>query len=62
MMDLLVIMKWVGELGYLLELPKVSHGIHNILHVSNIRKCLTDASKEVCIISRKYDSEKLRYM
>ncbi|XP_076917736.1 uncharacterized protein LOC143577904 [Bidens hawaiensis] len=32
----------IGPVAYKLELPEEMKGIHNIFHVSNLRKCLAD--------------------
>ncbi|KAK1419615.1 hypothetical protein QVD17_28835 [Tagetes erecta] len=36
------ITKKVGKVAYQLELPEEMNGIHDVFHVSNLRKCLSD--------------------
>nr|GEV14868.1 reverse transcriptase domain-containing protein [Tanacetum cinerariifolium] len=36
------IIERIGPVAYKLELPEKLYGIHNMLHVSNIKKCLAD--------------------
>nr|GEU94608.1 putative reverse transcriptase domain-containing protein [Tanacetum cinerariifolium] len=36
------IIKRIGPVAYTLELPEKLHGIHNMFHVSNLKKCLAD--------------------
>nr|GEW06398.1 retrotransposon protein, putative, Ty3-gypsy subclass [Tanacetum cinerariifolium] len=43
------ILKRVGEVAYVLELPEEMKGIHNTFHVSYLRKCLTDESSVITI-------------
>ncbi|KAI3773280.1 hypothetical protein L1987_47805 [Smallanthus sonchifolius] len=38
------ILKRVRSVAYQLKLPEEMNGIHNVFHVSNLRKCLTDES------------------
>nr|GEU79000.1 putative reverse transcriptase domain-containing protein [Tanacetum cinerariifolium] len=40
----------VGLVAYHLELPRELSGIHNVFHVSNLKKCLTD---ETLVVSLK---------
>ena len=55
-----VIKEQVGEVAYRLELPREIQGIHSTFHVSNLKKCLADATMEVPLQEIKVD-EKLRY-
>ena len=43
-----------------MELPREIQGIHSTFHVSNLKKCLADATMEVPLQEIKVD-EKLRY-
>jgi hypothetical protein len=36
------IIKRVGPVAYQLELPEEMNGVHNVFHVSNLRKCLAN--------------------
>ncbi|KAI3695396.1 hypothetical protein L1987_78393 [Smallanthus sonchifolius] len=36
------IVKRIGLVAYQLDLPKGLSGVHNVFHVSNLKKCLTD--------------------
>jgi hypothetical protein len=36
------IIKRIGPVSYQLELPEEMNGVHNVFHVSNLRKCLAD--------------------
>ncbi|GKC63882.1 hypothetical protein Tco_1096480 [Tanacetum coccineum] len=36
------IIERIGLVAYRLELPEKLHGIHNMFHVSNLKKCLAD--------------------
>jgi hypothetical protein len=38
------ILKRIGPVAYQLELPEEMSGIHDVFHVSNLRKCLADES------------------
>jgi hypothetical protein len=43
------IIKQVGEVAYKLELPESLSGIHNVFHVSMLRKCLQKPSEHIDI-------------
>jgi hypothetical protein len=43
------IIKKVGEVAYKLELPESLSGIHNVFHVSMLRKCLQKPSEHIDI-------------
>ncbi|GJZ67188.1 putative nucleotidyltransferase, ribonuclease H [Tanacetum coccineum] len=43
------ILKRVGEVAYVLELPEEMRGIHNTFHVSYLRKCLADESSMITL-------------
>ncbi|GJV41187.1 putative reverse transcriptase domain-containing protein [Tanacetum coccineum] len=43
------ILKRVGQVAYVLELPKEIRGIHNTFHVSYLRKCLADESSVITL-------------
>ncbi|KAI3773699.1 hypothetical protein L1987_48229 [Smallanthus sonchifolius] len=38
------ILKRVGPVAYQLDLPEEMNGVHDVFHVSNLRKCLVDES------------------
>ena len=38
------ITKKIGEVAYQIKLPEKLSGVHNVFHVSNLRKCLADES------------------
>nr|GEV54970.1 putative reverse transcriptase domain-containing protein [Tanacetum cinerariifolium] len=49
----------VGDVGYRLELPQQLSRLHNMFHVSNLKKCLSDESltiplDELCIDDKLY--------
>ncbi|KAI3750015.1 hypothetical protein L2E82_20639 [Cichorium intybus] len=50
----------VGAVAYRLELPEELRGIHNVFHVSYLRKTLFDESQRVPLPKYEID-EKLRY-
>ncbi|GKF97363.1 hypothetical protein Tco_0293184, partial [Tanacetum coccineum] len=43
------ILKRVGKVAYVLELPEEMKGIHNTFHVSYLRKCLADESSVITL-------------
>jgi hypothetical protein len=43
------VIKQVGEVAYKLELPESLSGIHNVFHVSMLRKCLQNPTKHIDI-------------
>ncbi|KAI3708785.1 hypothetical protein L2E82_38236 [Cichorium intybus] len=50
----------VGAVAYKLELPDELHGIHDVFHVSHLRKTLFDKSQQVPLAEIEVD-DKLRY-
>ncbi|KAI3780622.1 hypothetical protein L2E82_10607 [Cichorium intybus] len=50
----------VGAVAYRLELPDELHGIHDVFHVSHLRKTLFDKSQHIPLAEIEVD-EKLRY-
>ncbi|KAI3723340.1 hypothetical protein L2E82_34842 [Cichorium intybus] len=50
----------VGAVAYRLELPDELHGIHDVFHVSHLRKPLFDKSQQVPLAEIEVD-DKLRY-
>ncbi|GJX63561.1 hypothetical protein Tco_0296461 [Tanacetum coccineum] len=52
-----VMMKRVGEVAYILELPEEKKGIHNTFHVSYLRKCLADKTSVVTLDDIEIDPE-----
>nr|GEZ32580.1 hypothetical protein [Tanacetum cinerariifolium] len=51
------ILKRVGEVAYVLELPEETRGIYNTFHVSYIRKCLADESSVITLDDEEVDPE-----
>ncbi|GJV51945.1 putative reverse transcriptase domain-containing protein [Tanacetum coccineum] len=51
------ILKRVGEVGYVLELPEEMRGIHNTFHVSYLRKCLAEESSVITLDDVEIDLE-----
>ncbi|GJU07345.1 putative reverse transcriptase domain-containing protein [Tanacetum coccineum] len=51
------ILKRVGEVAYVLELPEEIRGIHNTFHVSYLRKCLADESSVITLDDVEIDPE-----
>ncbi|XP_076937424.1 uncharacterized protein LOC143605049 [Bidens hawaiensis] len=55
------IIKRVGTVAYQLELPLELSGIHEVFHVSNLKKCLSDESLIVPVEDIRVD-DKLRFI
>ncbi|GJV36122.1 hypothetical protein Tco_1408599 [Tanacetum coccineum] len=51
------ILKRVGEVAYVLELPEEMRGIHNTYHVSYLRKFLADESSVITLDDIEIDPE-----
>lgn len=51
------ILKRVGEVAYVLELPEEMKGIHNTFHVSYLRKCLADVTSVITLDDVEIDPE-----
>ncbi|GKD48271.1 putative reverse transcriptase domain-containing protein [Tanacetum coccineum] len=51
------ILKRVGEVAYVLELPEEMRGIHNTFHVSYLRKCLVEESSVITLDDVEIDPE-----
>ncbi|GKB97440.1 hypothetical protein Tco_0983577, partial [Tanacetum coccineum] len=49
------ILKRVGPVAYRLRLPEELSGVHDTFHVSNLKKCLADASLRVPLDEIKVD-------
>nr|GEV21818.1 hypothetical protein [Tanacetum cinerariifolium] len=49
------ILKQVGEVAYVLELPEEIRGIHNTFHASYLKKCLTGESSVITFSKRTGD-------
>ncbi|KAI3731697.1 hypothetical protein L1987_62886 [Smallanthus sonchifolius] len=55
------IVKRIGPLAYQLDLPEGLSGVHNVFHVSNLKKCLADESLAVPLEEIHID-EQLRFI
>ncbi|KAI3804332.1 hypothetical protein L1987_25792 [Smallanthus sonchifolius] len=55
------ILKRVGPMAYQLELPEEMNGVHDVFHVSNLRKCLADKSLVIPLHNVEVD-EKLKFV
>ncbi|GJV86622.1 hypothetical protein Tco_1530560, partial [Tanacetum coccineum] len=49
------ILKRIGPVVYRLRLPEELSGVHDTFHVSNLKKCLADASLHVSLDEIKVD-------
>nr|GEX32035.1 putative reverse transcriptase domain-containing protein [Tanacetum cinerariifolium] len=49
------ILSRIGPVEYKLDLPREFHGIHNTLHVSNLKKCLADEELVIPLDEVKID-------
>ncbi|GJV42875.1 hypothetical protein Tco_1427411 [Tanacetum coccineum] len=49
------ILERIGPVAYRLRLPKELSGVHDTFHVSNLKKCLADASLHVVLDEIKVD-------
>ncbi|KAI3825333.1 hypothetical protein L1987_06815 [Smallanthus sonchifolius] len=56
-----MIMKRIGPVAYQLDLPEGLSGVHNVFHVSNLKKCLADESLAVPLEELHID-EQLRFI
>ena len=55
------IVKRIGPVAYRLNLPNELNGVHDVLHVSNIKKCLLDTTLMVPLEEIQVD-DRLRFM
>ncbi|KAI3773867.1 hypothetical protein L1987_48406 [Smallanthus sonchifolius] len=55
------ILKRFGPVAYQLDLPERLSGVHNVFHVSNLKKCLADESLAVPLEELRVD-EQLRFI
>nr|GEU81118.1 reverse transcriptase domain-containing protein [Tanacetum cinerariifolium] len=55
------IIERIGPMAYKLELPKKLYGIHNMFHVSNLKKCLADENLAIPLEEIQID-EKLYFI
>ena len=51
------ILERVGEVAYVLELPEETRGIHNIFHVSYLKKCMADETSVITLDDVQIDPE-----
>ncbi|GJW63868.1 hypothetical protein Tco_0115752, partial [Tanacetum coccineum] len=51
------IVKNVGPVAYRLDLPEVLNGVHDTLHVSNLKKCLADPTLQVPLDEIRVDAK-----
>ncbi|GKB86895.1 hypothetical protein Tco_0959167, partial [Tanacetum coccineum] len=56
------ILKRVGPVACKLELPKELKNVHNIFHISNIKKCLSEESLVIPIKELRLDDDKLNFV
>ncbi|GKA07219.1 hypothetical protein Tco_0686443 [Tanacetum coccineum] len=49
------ILEWIGLVAYRLRLPEELNSVHDTFHVSNLKKCLADASMHVPLDEIKVD-------
>ncbi|KAI3783361.1 hypothetical protein L1987_42440 [Smallanthus sonchifolius] len=56
-----MIVKRIGLVAYQLDLPEGLIGVHNVLHISNLKKCLADESLAVPLEELHID-EQLRFI
>ena len=55
------IIERIGTVAYQLELPQELRNIHDVFHVSNLRKCLSDESLTIPLKEVRVD-EKLQFI
>ena len=55
------IMKRIGPMAYQLKLPDELNGVHNVFHVSNLKKCLSDETLVIPLDEIQVD-EQLRFI
>ncbi|KAI3744724.1 hypothetical protein L1987_57815 [Smallanthus sonchifolius] len=55
------ILKRIGPVAYQLALPERLSGVHNVFHISNLKKCLADESLAVPLEELRID-EQLRFI
>ncbi|KAI3718036.1 hypothetical protein L1987_70027 [Smallanthus sonchifolius] len=55
------IVKRIGPVAYQLNLPNTLNGVHNVFHVSNLKKCLSDETLVVPLEELEID-EQLRFI
>ncbi|KAD7116856.1 hypothetical protein E3N88_04124 [Mikania micrantha] len=55
------ILKRIGRVAYQLNLPAELDGVHNVFHVSNLKKCLSDETLVVPLDEIQVD-EQLRFV
>ncbi|KAI3784115.1 hypothetical protein L1987_43207 [Smallanthus sonchifolius] len=55
------ILKRIGPVAYQLDLPEGLSGVHNVFHISNLKKCLADESLEVPL-EKLHIVEQLRFI
>ncbi|GJX78776.1 hypothetical protein Tco_0326925 [Tanacetum coccineum] len=52
-----IMLKRVGEVAYVLDLPEEMRGIHNTFHVSYLKKCLAEESSVITLDDVVIDPE-----
>ncbi|KAD4982030.1 hypothetical protein E3N88_18701 [Mikania micrantha] len=55
------ILKRIGPVAYQLNLPAELDGVHNVFHVSNLKKCLSDKTLVIPLDEIQVD-EQLRFV
>ncbi|GJY29715.1 hypothetical protein Tco_0405482 [Tanacetum coccineum] len=51
------IIEKVGHVSYRLDLPEELNGVHDMFHVSNLKKCLTDPTLQVPLDEIRVDAK-----
>ncbi|GKA03078.1 putative reverse transcriptase domain-containing protein, partial [Tanacetum coccineum] len=54
---LLKVSPWKGPVAYRLDLPEKLNGVHNMFHVSNLKKCLADPTLQVPLDKIQVDAK-----
>ncbi|GJY02735.1 hypothetical protein Tco_0360887 [Tanacetum coccineum] len=54
---LLKVSPWKGPVAYQLDLPKELNGVHDMFHVSNLKKCLVDPTLQLPLDEIRVDAK-----
>nr|GEX73249.1 hypothetical protein [Tanacetum cinerariifolium] len=55
------ITEWIGQIAYRLRLPEELNGVHDMFHVSNLKKCLVDPTLQIPLKEIQVD-DKLNFV